>query len=463
MRHRYVKLGQHAGDTAARYLGRLEPGDFTIIQADGNGFLLQRDMLAGSRYLWETRHGQTYFTHVRAGDLKPGGHLLTVLFEIGCIEFPIRQSFHQGVCRPRNSRFPTGSGTGPTIPNDASNEHLCEHVRVVESILMETEQVRLPPPPGLFASLMRGFDSVANHILVILPPVLLDLFLWLGPHLRLKSFLQPFVDQLPALAKAFPSNFPDVATVQSAWTSVINQFNLFMVLRTFPVGATSLLSLEMPGQTPLGIPANLDAGSFIGIFSWALLLVLLGWLIGAIYYFWISGVALKPDGRSLWRSIKQTMFLSIIWLGVLFVFGLPVVLVISMITYFSPILGQIMFFIGALLLIWLIMPVFFSVHGIFTLQLDAFRSILGSLRMVRFTLPNTGLFLLVFVIINTGMNFLWNTPSENSWWMLVGIAGHAFVSTALLAASFIYYRDINAWLSVVLDQLQKRSPTAKAN
>ena len=310
---------------------------------------------------------------------------------------------------------------------------------------------------------MRGFNSVANHILVILPPVLLDLFLWLGPHLRLKSFLQPLVDQLPTLAKAFPSNFPDLATVQSAWTSVINQFNLFMILRTFPVGATSLLSLEMPGQSPLGTPANLDAGSFTGIFSWALLLILLGWLIGAIYYFWISGVALKPEGRSLWKSIKQTIFLSIIWLGILFVLGLPALLVISMIAYFSPILGQIMFFIGALLLIWLIMPVFFSVHGIFTLQLDAFRSILGSLRMVRFTLPNTGLFLLVFVIINTGMNFLWNTPSENSWWMLVGIAGHAFVSTALLAASFIYYRDINAWLTVVLDQLQKRTVSSKAN
>jgi len=328
---------------------------------------------------------------------------------------------------------------------------------------METEQVKLPPPPGLFASLMRGFDSVANHILVILPPIILDLFLWLGPHLRLKSFLQPLVDQLPALAKSFPSNFPDVATVQSAWTAMINQFNLFMILRTFPVGATSLLSLAMPMQTPLGAPTNLDAGSFIGIFSWVLLLVVLGWLIGAIYYFWISGVALKPEGRSFWNSIKQTMVLSIIWLGILFVLGLPALLVISMIAYFSAVLGQIMFFIGALLLIWMIMPVFFSVHGIFTLQLNAFRSILGSLRMVRFTLPNTGLFLLVFVIINTGMNFLWNTPSENSWWMLVGIAGHAFVSTALLAASFIYYRDINAWLSAVLDQLQKRTTSAKAN
>jgi hypothetical protein len=236
-----------------------------------------------------------------------------------------------------------------------------------------------------------------------------------------------------------------------------------MILRTFPVGATSLLNLQMPSQTPLGVPVNLDAGSFFGIFSWILLLVLLGWLTGAIYYFWISAVALKPEGLSLRKSIKQALFLSIIWLVFLVVIGLPAMLVISMIAYFSSVLGQIMFFIGALLVIWLIMPVFFSVHGIFALQLNAFRSILGSLRMVRFTLPNTGLFLLVFVIINTGMNFLWNTPSENSWWLLVGIAGHAFVSSALLAASFIYYRDINAWLTAVLDQLQKQTISAKVN
>ena len=310
---------------------------------------------------------------------------------------------------------------------------------------------------------MRGFDSVANHILVILPPVLLDLFLWLGPHLRLKSFLQPLVDQLPAMAKAFPSNFPPMAPIQQFLTSVIEQFNLFMILRTFPVGATSLLSLQMPELTPLGMPPNLDAGSFLGILGWVFLLVLLGWVVGAIYFFWISGVALKPERLSLWKSIQQTLLLSIIWLGLLFVLGLPTYVVVSIIYSISSTLGQIIFFVGALLLVWLIIPVFFSVHGIFILQLDAFRSILGSLRMVRFTLPNTGLFLLMFVIINTGMNFLWNTPSDNSWWMLVGIAGHAFVSTALLAASFIYYRDINAWLTAVLDQLQKRTTSVKAN
>jgi len=131
--------------------------------------------------------------------------------------------------------------------------------------------------------------------------------------------------------------------------------------------------------------------------------------------------------------------------------------------FFSPTLGQIMFLLEPCLLIWLIMPVFFSVHGIYTLQLNAFPLDPGKPADGAVHLPNTGLFLLVFVIINTGMNFLWNTPSDNSWWMLVGIAGHAFVSTALLAASFIYYRDINAWLSAVLEQLQNRTSSAKAN
>ena len=328
---------------------------------------------------------------------------------------------------------------------------------------METEKGKLPPPPGLIYSLVRGFDSVANHIIVILPPVLLDLFLWLGPHLRLKSFLQPIIDQLPSIAKAFPAGIPDLASIQQIWMNFASQFNLFIILRTFPIGATSLLSFQSPIITPLGTPTSLDAGSFLGIAGWILLILVAGWSIGAIYYYWISGVTLVPEPRSLWKIFKQTAYLSLIWIGILFIFGLPALLLVSVITFFSPVLGQIMFFAAALLLVWLIMPVFFSAHGIFTLQLDAFRSILGSLRMVRFTLPNTGLFLLVFVLINTGLNFLWNTPELNSWWMLVGIAGHAFVSSALLAASFIYYQDINAWLTAVFEQLQQRTTSAKAN
>jgi ABC-type proline/glycine betaine transport system permease subunit len=134
----------------------------------------------------------------------------------------------------------------------------------------------------------------------------------------------------------------------------------------------------------------------------------------------------------------------------------------SMLTLISPLVGQVMTILALVVLFWLAMPIFFSPHGIFAFQLNAFRAILNSLRMARFTLPTTALFLLVFVIISQGLSFLWNTPSRDSWWTLVGIGGHAFVSTALLAASFVYYRDANVWLQAVLEHLQKQNISARA-
>ena len=327
---------------------------------------------------------------------------------------------------------------------------------------MEIEHGQLPPPPGLITSLMAGFDSVANHIAVILPPLLLDMFLWLGPRLQLKEFIQLFTNQMPSLASAFPSGFPDLETVRSFWTSIAEKFNLFVVLRTFPIGITSLLSLKSINQNSLGLPLSLDAGSFLGILTWVAILSILGWVSGALYFYWVSNVSLKLEARPLFKAINQAVLLSVIWTGLLIFLGMPALMIFSILTIISPTLGQVALFVVAIFLVWLVLPVFFSAHGIFALQMDALRAILNSLHMVRFTLPNTGLFLMLFLVINQGLNFLWNTPSPDSWWMLVGILGHAFVSTALLAASFIYYRDVNIWLKAVLEQLQRQTNSVKA-
>ena len=327
---------------------------------------------------------------------------------------------------------------------------------------MEIEQGKLPPPPGLISSIARGFDAVANHISVILPPLLLDLFLWLGPHLRLTAFLQKWWNlSKSTLALNLPAG-TELATLQESWTKFAEQFNLFMALRTFPVGTPSLLSFEMPVLNPLGNPASRDAGSIFGILGWIVLLLLVGWVAGAFYYYWVAGISMELEKRSLWKSISQAVFLSAIWAGMLMIVGVPLLFMFGALMMISPAVAQVALFAGSMVLVWLVMPVFFSAHGIFTFQLDALRAILNSLRMVRFTLPNIALFLLIFVVINQGLNFLWNTPADGSWWMLVGIGGHAFVSTALLAASFIYYRDINGWLKVVFEQLQKQTTTVKA-
>ncbi len=326
---------------------------------------------------------------------------------------------------------------------------------------METEHGKLPPPPGLIASLAAGFDSVANSITVIALPVLFDLFLWFGPHMSLRELIQPLLQQLPNLY----SNITSAANMEAAqefWNDLAGRFNLFSGLRTFPVGTSSLLTFEMPIQTPVGSPPVFEAGSIFGILGWGALAVLTGWLIGALYYYWVSKVSLRPESLPLLKSLTQTVFLSLIWLVLLFSVGMPVLTFLSLTTLISPALGQIALFVAGLVGLWLIVPVYFSAHGIFTYQMDALKAILNSLRMVRFTLPTTFLFLLLLTVIGQGLRFLWSTPPQDSWWLLVGILGHAFVSTALLSASFIYYRDVNNWLKVVFEQLKMQTNSVKA-
>jgi hypothetical protein len=55
---------------------------------------------------------------------------------------------------------------------------------------------------------------------------------------------------------------------------------------------------------------------------------------------------------------------------------------------------------------------------------------------------------------------LWRIPPADSWLTLLGIFGNAFVSTALLAASFIYYRDLNVWVDTVFQWVQNRTNSA---
>jgi len=88
----------------------------------------------------------------------------------------------------------------------------------------------------------------------------------------------------------------------------------------------------------------------------------------------------------------------------------------------------------------------FSPHGIVMHQNNFFTSVKLSALLTRKTLPTTVLFILVIFLLSKGLDILWLVPSETSWLLLVGILGHAFVTTGLLASSFVYYRDALKWM-----------------
>lgn len=327
----------------------------------------------------------------------------------------------------------------------------------------------LPPPPGVVGSLKAGFDAIASNLTVILLPLALDLLLWLGPRLRIDRLLQPIIDETSRYASFSGLSPADLKIFQENSALLLEQFqryNLFSALRTFPIGVFSLMSGTMPIQTPLGTPSNvIQIDSVFILLGWIVLLTLVGWVCGGLFFRWVSLVVTDPSqsvNKHFGQSLLQTMLLSIIYFILLIMIGTPLLIVLTLLIAASPLLAQGLLLILGLLSMWLIVPVFFTPHGIFMRQQNVFSSIYASLRMARFTLPTSSLFVLSVLLIAFGLNFLWNIPSPDSWMTLVGIAGHAFITTSLLAASFIYYRDMQVWLQTVFEKLKTKLPTQQA-
>ncbi|MCF6277339.1 MAG: hypothetical protein L3J16_01115 [Anaerolineales bacterium] len=320
----------------------------------------------------------------------------------------------------------------------------------------------LPPPPGVISSLKSGFDATATHITAIFLPVALDIFLWFGPHLKAGAVLEPLIAELKTMAASGGEGVVDAQRLQEVW-AFFQDVNLISMLRTFPIGITSLMNSVLPSNTPLGEPHIIQIGSSFTMLLWIGGLTLAGWIGGGIYFTWTASTVLAHQENFLvWagKSVLNASLLSLIWLGMVIFLGVPGILMYSLFFIISPLLAQGVVLFLAFFAMWLIVPIFFSVHGIFTKGENAFRSILSSLHMSRFTLPTSSLFVFGVFVLSQGFNFLWSAPADSSWMMLIAIFGHAFITTALLAASFVYYHDMNAWLQVVLAQMNANTTTS---
>ena len=331
---------------------------------------------------------------------------------------------------------------------------------------METSRIEtLPPPPNVIGALKEGFDTISNHMTAILLPLVLDLFLWLGPHLGISSLLQSWLPNIQKIWKAFGYTAAQIQEMMKNFDKLQEtnvSLNLLSALRTFPIGISSLISGTHPVASPLGHPLIYQVNSPEGIVGWVVLLTLLGWLGGGIYFRWVASLVLPKEQSVPIGAIWQSISLSVMFMMLSFIVGMPLLLVIYILFSLSPALGQIVLLVMGFLSMWLVVPLFFAGHGIFMRSQNVFASILSGMKMARFTLPSSSLFVLSVLSISIGLNYLWSIPKPDSWMLLVGILGHAFITTALLAASFIFYRDMTTWLQTVLEKLKIIPATPKA-
>jgi hypothetical protein len=307
-------------------------------------------------------------------------------------------------------------------------------------------------PPPLYGTFIKGFNTIAGRVWLILPPVLLDLFLWFGPHLSLKDLLAPLFTRLTAdmintAGSALPANFKSASDLTQA---MLEGSNLMTALRSYPIGIPSLMAMASPMVNPLGIPMIYQVPTAQAALLGWLGLTLMGVMLGSLYFSALSRVAGEavPSSRDSrpGTPFGQVLIFTLLFYAAILVVGIPVSMMVGLVSFLSPAVGQIVFMVGFFLVLWFLMPLVFSPFGIFTAGQKVIPSVVVSFKLVRGYLRGTGLFILFAILVEILLDLLWMSAPANSWLMLVSIGGHAFISTALITSAFIYYLGGIRWM-----------------
>lgn len=318
---------------------------------------------------------------------------------------------------------------------------------------MEQSKITLiGTPPRMFKTMLAGFNTIANNAYLLLFPIVINLALWLGPKLRVKELLTPTVAQFSKeMLRLSPADMVEtIKSSQTIWAQLLEQYNLATAIRTIPVGIPSLIARLSPIESPIAwnpiieIPSVNWAVAAIGIF------LTVGFLLGSLFFYLISLETDKENPKFIFKDYLFTYINSVVifclLLGVGILIAIPIFLILSVLSILNATMAQFFILLAGFALLWLLMPLVFSIHGVFVLKKKAMASILISIRLIRFYLPGTGLFVMTAALLSELLNKLWVLPEADSWMMLFSIGGHSFVVAGLLAASFIYYREGLRWM-----------------
>jgi hypothetical protein len=320
---------------------------------------------------------------------------------------------------------------------------------------MTQTPLKMPAPPkGVISSLVTGFETINARLELILLPLALDLWLWLGPHLSVSPLLpqiQAALRPIFSAAATDSANQRNLEIIRDAVTGFGQTFNIFSVLSTAPLGLPSLIAGRSPIITPAGRPLFWNIDSFplylllVGVF------LLAGLYLAALYF---GGIAQQVRDkrlswglllRQVWGDWARLTALGALAVAVMVMLGLPLLVITGLVSIFSALLGLLIWVGGLTVIMWVLFYAGFAVHGMLLHRRGLFAALWDSARLVQFNLPYAaGMFVLV-VAANLVLSFVWNIPHDDNWLLLLGVGGHALISTALVAATFVFYQDRYRW------------------
>ena len=143
---------------------------------------------------------------------------------------------------------------------------------------------------------------------------------------------------------------------------------------------------------------------------------------------------------------------------VLLILAIPFALAFALLMALNTGLALLFTSIAVGLATWLSFYGSFVIPAMVVNDANVWRAVLNSVNVV---LRNFWSTLWLFVLINLiggGLTILWQELSRGMWWTGIAIVGNAYISTSLITASLLFYRDRYArWQQALTELLAKQS------
>ncbi len=312
---------------------------------------------------------------------------------------------------------------------------------------------------GTLACITTGFEVTARHPTLMVLPLLLDLFLWLGPRLSVAPILKG-IKAFLARWMTIDVGLPEVTESYAAAGQILDElsqgYNLFSLLNTGPLlGVPVLTPARMSAASPVGVQPAVEIGSpFLAMLGMAIL-ALMGLALSALY---LRSIALRvieeteaplPGPKSFRHTWAQFVKLGLLLFAVILGFSMILSFIVTMMGLFSFALAGLFMTLAFSVMLFVLVHLVFTIPGMLQLRRGVLRAMRESLLLTRGDFLNVVFLLGLVFVISQGLNVVWTLPEPDSWAALVGLAGHAFVSTALTAALFVFYQERLRFLEVL--------------
>lgn len=290
---------------------------------------------------------------------------------------------------------------------------------------------------NIIDNMSAAFNTVIKKIWLLVIPVALDLFLWLGPKVSVAPLVNDFVAIIQqgltnASATAQTSSADLVSSLLPELQATLASTNLLALLAWGRVGVPSISGLlPITPQNRLVLLINTPL-QMVGV---ELAILALGLFLACILIGLISQ-AVRGEGLNLHQVLRRapTHWLYLVLLYV------PLNILLFMALGLGLLLGPLMFLLlGGIL--WISLYLFFVPQAVILSAASPLEALRDSFIIVRLNFwSSLGLVLLVY-LISGGFGLIWSRLTFNPIGIIGSILANAFVGTGLLAATCFFYRD----------------------